>query len=356
MSEATIKLLNYINEGKTCNEICQLLGISNKQLYNNLTNLRNKGLFYKRKYYSDGNIIYKPIKGIKDVNNYYNSNESAIITSHDENKVQILLISDLHYGNDLERLDLVDRSYNYCIKKGINLIFCCGDIIDGSYGKGDKKIANIYDQIEYFIKKYPFDKNILTFGVGGDHDFSSLYSGGQNFLEIVKNYRHDIVIPTYNNAFVSLKNDKIHLHHFHEFGKKIITDSSIMLCGHYHKYTSCLNHGVLNIGVPSLSSINSSLPTAVEMNLTFEKGFIKYVNLRQIYFGNDDYILNEVTYNILENKDVQFRHIENEEVKLSISQEENIITQGEDLEQSEKGKQLTKTLSQVEKFNQRWGL
>ena len=43
MSYQTKKLLRLINEGKTCNEICEILHITNKQLYIKLTNLRNKG-------------------------------------------------------------------------------------------------------------------------------------------------------------------------------------------------------------------------------------------------------------------------------------------------------------------------
>ena len=74
--------------------------------------------------------------------------------------MKFLLISDLHFGNELENLKLIDRAYNYCIKNGINIILCGGDFIDGSFSKGSQKITDLYDQIEYFIKNYPQDKNI----------------------------------------------------------------------------------------------------------------------------------------------------------------------------------------------------
>lgn len=76
MSEQTKKLMELINEGKTCNEICAILKISNKQLYNNLTNLRNKGLIYRRKYYQNGVIVYKPIHTIPDLKN---SNKRVVL-------------------------------------------------------------------------------------------------------------------------------------------------------------------------------------------------------------------------------------------------------------------------------------
>ncbi len=202
MSEQTIKLIELINEGKTCNEICHILNISNKQLYNNLTILQNKGFHYKRKYYSNGAIVYEPIKSIKKINEFYTSNESSIITDSNELELKVLLISDLHYGNEFERNDLVDRAFNYCIKNDIHIIFLCGDMIDGTFSHVEQDISNVYEQIEHFVKDYPFDKNILTFSVGGNHDENGLRKSGQNIIEILRNYRHDIIISSYNNFFI----------------------------------------------------------------------------------------------------------------------------------------------------------
>ena len=63
---------------------------------------------------------------------------------------------------------------NYCIKNDIHIILCGGDLIDGSFSKGSQKISDLYQQIDYFIKNYPHDDSILTFGVAGDHDLSAL--------------------------------------------------------------------------------------------------------------------------------------------------------------------------------------
>jgi len=312
MSEQTIKLLELINQGKTCNEICQILKISSKQLYNNLTNLRNKGFFFKRKYYCDGSIIYRTIKSRLELINYYESKENSIITSNSLKQIKALVISDLHFGNQLERLDLINRIYNYCTKNGINLIFCCGDLIDGTFTKGEQKISRIYDQIEHFIKNYPFDKNILTFGVGGDHDMSS-FKQGQNFLEIINNYHHDIVIPNYAIAFLNIKNDKIGLYHFINNFYLKDKECPLIFCGHSHQYKTDFDKNVLTVNVPSLSLINKSLPTAIEISLSFKKGYIEYVDLKQLYFGIKNYTLSEMRYNLLENRKVEIKPINNEE-------------------------------------------
>ena len=54
MSDKSLELINLIRQGKTCNEITSILNISNKQLFTYLTNLRNKGIMFLRKYYADG--------------------------------------------------------------------------------------------------------------------------------------------------------------------------------------------------------------------------------------------------------------------------------------------------------------
>ena len=299
MSEQTIKLMELINDGKTCNQICEILNLSNKQLYNNLTNLKNKGIIYKRKYYSNGEIIYKPISSIKEKNSCLLSLDNVLITPNKQTDIKFLVISDIHFGNDLSRIDLLYQAYDYCIKNDIHLVLNCGDLIDGAYTRGSQKIDDINLQIETFIKEYPFDKNILTFAVAGDHDHSSLYKQHQDIVEMTKNYRHDIVFGSYNNSLLSIKNDQILLFHNNTNGIMKNEHASIVLKGHHHKYAASISDdGNLNILVPTLSDINSSLPSAVEMELLFENGRINRVNLKHICFAENDYTLSEQSYKL----------------------------------------------------------
>ena len=357
MSEQTIKLIKLINEGKTCNEICHILNISNKQLYNNLTVLQNKGFHYRRKYYSNGAIKYEPITSVRMLDDVYTSNEKSIITSPDELELKVLLISDLHYGNKFERSDLVDRAFNYCIKNDIHIIFLCGDMIDGTITHAEQYISNVYEQIEHFVKDYHFDKNILTFSVGGNHDETGLRKSGQNIIEILRNYRHDIIISNYNNFFINIKNDQIQLFHNTHKGKLIKSKSSIILHGHSHKY-SCEQEKskILHIYVPALSDLNFNqpIPTAIQMILQFDKGYIYDVYLNQIYFGDNDYILNEVKFNLLRGRHIEIPNTLNEEKERKEIFDD--YTKESTIDDSKKLVKKTEGLSQIEKFNKRYGL
>lgn len=53
--------------------------------------------------------------------------------------MKLLAISDLHFRNELERINLINRAFNYCTKNGINIILCGGNFIDGNYNKGTQK-------------------------------------------------------------------------------------------------------------------------------------------------------------------------------------------------------------------------
>lgn len=313
MTENQELLLKLIKEGKTCNDISKELNISNKQLYNRLLTLKNNGIMLERKYYSNGQMTYKSIHSSSIIHNRFGEISNGILSLHEENDIKMLVISDLHFGNKLERLDLVDNAFNYCAKNGINIILCAGDMIDSLPGRCKEEYNTLEKQIKHFVKDYPHDKNILTFAVGGNHDIYALYKEARSIIDYINNYRHDIIISDFLLNTVNIKNESINLyHHIDNYGKKN-SDAIITLHGHAHKYMAYINqNNKLQVVVPSLSDINETLPTALEMNLHFKKGFIETVDLKQIYFIYRDMVLSETSYNLMKNRNVVFKPIDNE--------------------------------------------
>lgn len=347
LDENELLLTQFILEGKTNREICKSFNISQRQLADYLLKLKNKGIRSTRKYYSDGSIKYQNVSGVRSLNNCNNMGQDrTIITDTNENSMKILVISDLHFGNELERLDLVDRAYNYCVKNGINIILCGGDLIDGAFTKGKQKISDLYKQVEYFLQNYPYDKNILTFSVAGDHDMSILYKSFLDIIGVCNNFRHDIIIGGYNNTGINIKSDKILLYHRIESGMMRETDAPIILHGHSHKFLIDYISPTLNVNIPAFCDINQIMPSALELQLKFNHGYISDTIIKHIYFGEHDVVLGEYMFDLSKGRRVPL------EIKNIESFRENVSKETTEIQNSVMSKRLTQT----EKFNKRYGL
>lgn len=288
MSESTKKLLNLIDEGKSLNQICKELNKTPKQIFNHLTMLKNSGYLFNRNYYYSGDIHYTPNTNF----NVYRS-QPYLGTYKGTKCMKAVAISDTHIGSNFERLDLLNEIYNYCTKEGITMVFHCGDIIDNVNieGKVPKE-----ERVEYLLKNYPYDKNILTFNIFGNHDASMLFELKQNMQVLLENYRHDLVNLGYEQGALKVKKDSITL--FHNINNSRISEtsnpSSIYLLGHTHTFSvNCkLDRDNLKIKVPALSDINTkriSYPSALELEIYFEDEVVSYVYVRQLIYNNNEF-------------------------------------------------------------------
>ena len=304
--DLTFTLIELLKSNISTKEICDILKVDEITLYKLLLEIKNKGVSFLRKYNVNGEISYQRIKKFKEIKKANNKNNTkTIYTPNSSKSLKTLAISDLHIGNEAERLDLLDRAFNYCIKNNIHIIFCGGDIIDGAYSSGNQKITNIYKQTEYFIANYPHDKSIITFAVGGDHDYSALYRYGIDIAEMCNNYRHDIVIGGFNNTIINMKKDKIQLYHYLKAGMLLNVNPSLIFHGHFHNFQLNMQQDRLNIVLPSLSDITDTYPQALEVTLNFKDEFIESTDIKQIVFNQKDIILSN-THSILpENRKIK---------------------------------------------------
>lgn len=324
--DLTFILIELLKSNISTKEICDTLKVDEITLYNLLLEIKNKGVSFLRDYNVSGDISYQKIKKIKELKEANNKNNTkTIYIPKNMNTIKTLAISDLHIGNEKERLDLLDRAFNYCVKNDIHIIFCGGDLIDGAYSSSNQKISNAYKQAEYFIANYPHDKSILTFAVGGDHDYSALYRYGVDIIEMCNNYRHDIVIGSFNNTVINMKKDKIQLYHYIEGGRFIYYKSSLVFHGHIHDFRLKMEKERLNITQPSLSDITDTYPSALEVTLNFKSGFIESTDIKQIYFEEKDNILSDTHLILPENRKITRINKENND--------------------NESGKKLTKTMN-----------
>ena len=343
-------LIDLINKNVSNTDICNKLNITFSELTAKLLELKNLGVSYQRKYYSNGMIQYVPISRISCLkNNTKQSQEETIITDKFENEIRIIASSDLHYGNSECRQDLIEKAFNYCVQNGIHIIMCGGDLLDGVFTKGTQIISDPYEQVKYFLENYPHDDSILTFSVGGDHDLSILNSACIDLSLITSNYRPDVIIPGYNNSFINLKNDKIHLYHHIDNGMRLTSDAAIMLHGHSHNYSirTSYNGKSLDICIPSMSNILQPVPTILDMTLKFKNGFISEVCIKQILLENKPIVLGEFNYYKDNNTVGPINNTENYKSTSQIkTNTENKYV--DDISRA--------SMSQVEKFNKRYKL
>lgn len=301
MNDTTMKLLNLINEGKTVNEISEILKLSNKAIFCRLNMLRNAGYNFKRLYYSDGNIVYSNGADMA----WYNerSNGTNLITKG--NEIDAIVISDIHFGSDYEIEKIMDRIYNYCISNDIHIILFGGDLVDGTFGK-NTRVDNIDEQLAYIMKKYPFDKSIINFGVLGDHDYSIFEANSRDISLLFSNYRHDIVPLGYYIGKLNIGNDILTFYH----GNKVnytknydiiisnnIGGRNIIFRGHTHRKLDISNlcSNTL-IKLPSLSDLRDDdefLPSAIRIRISLNNNIFSKILVNQLLIGEKIYSINE---------------------------------------------------------------
>lgn len=313
MSELSIKLINLIEQGLTINEIGSILNLSHKQLYNLFRGLRQLGMEFNKKYYYDGEIIYS---AKKDLSWNTKKNNINIITDPCCDTFTAMCISDLHAGSELEAIDAWHKICDYCIVNNIHIIIIAGDFLDGiNIGRSDsKKHNNPLEQMKYAISNYPFDKNIVSFIVFGNHDIDSLTSYGIDFSTYLRNFRPDIVPVGYGHGRINVKNDKIFVTHPLCMGISNnidLTGNYILLKGHHHACKSIIGaNGNCSLTVPSLSNLflaeDEFLPGAMVMTAKFKNGFFDTIYLEQLLVNNRVNVVNSIQYSIIPSKDRKF--------------------------------------------------
>lgn len=312
MSETNKKIIDMILNNASANEISMATGLSNKQLFYRLNMLRTKGYNFSRKYYYDGEITYKLQKG------FVEEKEISLITRPQDPEIQVVFISDLHLSNKKDRADLLNQAYEFCAKKGIHIIINGGDIIDGFLGnKKQKKFDDIEEQIDYALKVYPYDKNILNFTCLGNHEYDILEKTGQNFETILLAKRHDIIPLGYGIGKLNIKNDQIIVKHPKTPVSNIIDDSDkLKLIGHYHHSKTSIQRNVLSLFLPSLSNIsnNNLMPGFITATFRFKNGFLFNVSLNHYtFFAKRIYKVNESFFELARKKDIN--NPKNKEIK-----------------------------------------
>ena len=288
MANIRDQILNKISENKTVNDICNELNISRKMLHYQLELIKNTGYCYTNTYFNDGNILLRP--------GYDDTNKPRILTD-DSSTLKVLALSDVHFGSILSKPKSVELMFEYCNNKDIHIILMCGDVIDGNFG-GPKIITDFNEQIDYFVDNYPYDPNIVTFGIMGDHDTRVIKQYNYNPAFLINKQRSDVVMFNSSIGDIYMNDSLVKLCHDYKKIGALPKTEKLILCGHNHKYRAIVKQdNTLIVVVPSLSRILNALPSALSMNIEFDNNEFCSCNITQLgIIDNRVFELNNIDY------------------------------------------------------------
>ena len=322
-------ILNKIRGEKTLEEIANELGISLEEANERIMNLKARGFMLKKKIYDNGKIRY--------IAKNHQCDDSCVLDIKlcDRSKFSAMLISDLHFGNELQAINYLEKVYDYMQFTGINIIINGGDLIDGTFSKGNQDIANPIKQLDFVLENHPFDKNILNLICLGNHDFT-LYKYGVDLKKALEYSRYDLIPFGYGIGILNFGGEQIFIrHHIPEYSFEPIF-GKLVLEGHKHKMALTNADKGFLVNIPTLSNLvlgKYELPGAMRMDLLFDdEGYINSGHFEQFILTDKIYTVNEA---ILDLSFLNHDYILEEEVipkikKMSIGQ------------------------SQIEKFNKKW--
>ena len=325
------EIINKLKDEKNLKEIANDLNISLIDVHKRIMRLKDEGYVFKKIIQDDGNINYF-IKYYPEIA----KTNSITLKLNNRFKFSAMLISDTHFGNELARMDYLDKIYDYCKVCDLHVIINGGDLIDGAFSQGNQSISEPIKQIDYVLKNYPSDDNIINLICLGNHDYS-LYKSGIDIKNALENSRSDLIPLGYGLGIINIENDQIFVkHQIPEYSFENI-DKKFVLEGHKHKVAFSEENGLL-VNIPTLSNLvlgKHEFPGAIRMDLTFDNdGYMNTGRFEQFIFTDKMNTVNELVFNL----DVDHVHLNEKDIRPKI-----------------KVKQNYNGLSQTEKFYQKWG-
>lgn len=286
MREKIALTLALIEKGHTINEIQNILNINNKEFNKILKMIKDDGFNLSRTYYSDGRINLK-------VNKSLNFNPKKTIRINVVGRIlRAIFISDLHIGSIFESPESLRLVYQYANDHDCHVIFNGGDLIENIYPDApfEPKDKTLEAQIRKVLRIYPYNPNILSFILYGNHDFRSLTEQGFDISRFLEEKRYDLISLGYGESIIRLKDDAIAINHdLKGPQEETLSNVSIIFRGHSHKSKTRDNKIVY---IPALTNNENTsyeynpLTSFLDAEFIFFEKKIARINLKQLAIVN----------------------------------------------------------------------
>lgn len=313
MKEEISQLVQLIKEHKTVGDICQITGLSNKQLFLKLSMLKQVGYSIGQKYHYNGKIEYFINNSYENAYINANSNEINIQLPSNQNIIKFIVTSDNHIGSIKESIEAHDKMMDFCIKQNIHIILNCGDFFHGIYPSDERqnllaRYKTALSQISYGLKMYPTDPNIFTVIIMGNHDATFLIEEGIDINALIHERRQDIISLGYGSGVIKLRGAEIYLQH--PIARWNIETSfppnHLTFVGHSHKFRISSAGSGLKVQVGTMSYVptfsnQNPIPSMIVANLTIDNlGIITQESFEYFMFLDGDFRrVTEVCYDAI---------------------------------------------------------
>ncbi len=282
MTETDRDLFTIIAYEKTLRALSSQMKLTERQVYQRLVRIQDKGYTLKRRIYENGNQSFVLSDGLIYPKMHTTTIEGVT------NTFRAFLLSDIHLGNVEECPDLLKHVMQYVTDNDINFIINCGDTIDGYLGPRPKKITDAIEQIEYALKNIPYDRNVMYLNLGGNHEHSVLEQEGLNALTAFERRRPDFIPLGFGFGIINLADDQIVAVHRTDKVYKGTIDNKVVLSGHRHRMGTQFRRNGILFNVPAFCTMEmgkvKSVPRAIDMTLSFGNGHINRAIMKQVEF------------------------------------------------------------------------
>lgn len=183
------KIYSSIKNGESLISVCDRLNISVLKFGGLLEEFKLKGY--------DIDIIDK--SGVQIIIKK-NKNKVGKIIKPQKNeltRISQIWISDTHFCNEAQQLNLVNQIYNEARNRGINTVLHFGDVLDGDYHNRPEHQYALFRlgssrQLEYLVNYYPKVEGIDTYFITGTHDQTHAKNGGLFIGPAIERLRPDM--------------------------------------------------------------------------------------------------------------------------------------------------------------------
>lgn len=226
---------------------------------------------------------------------------------------KIIIISDTHYGSKLENRYYVDQIFEFAKKYSLSTILHGGDILEGNVKSSKTDKYTVIQQANHFIDIYPFDNEINTYAILGNHDYSAILKD-ERVKKIISS-RNDINILGFKRSYFDWNGTVISLKHQIDDFKLFLPRYEEKLCfkGHshfYHTKSISKNEICEKVFIPSASDDIFCMFCPSKDSYLKKHNLIPHPGFLTVEIENDSIIVNN--YSFINKKIIK----ENEYVKV----------------------------------------